>query len=179
MLEPSHSASKSLTATRETDSLGAPGNDHFARFYLDDEALVESLAQYVTSGLRGGSAAVVIATEPHLAALPDLSRKRERDRVAIRHTPYFQRIERGAFLGFRRGPDTWSPRFRTHDGKQAHKFLGGPLAFDETKPSGGCLVRAATLRNHAQRTHAREVSVMSNQRIRIDCERASRLNCIG
>lgn len=69
MLEPSHSASKSLTATRETDSLGAPGNDHFARFYLDDEALVESLAQYVTSGLRGGSAAVVIATEPHLAAL--------------------------------------------------------------------------------------------------------------
>ena len=34
--------------------------------------------------------------------MPDLSRKRERERLAVRHTPYFQRIGRGAFLGFRR-----------------------------------------------------------------------------
>jgi len=65
--------------------------------------------------------------------MPDLSRKRERERLAIRHTPYFQRIGRGAFLGFRRGPDTWSARFRGRDGKQSHKFLGGPLEFDEAK----------------------------------------------
>ena len=51
----------------------------------------------------------------------------------MRHTPYFQRIGRGAFLGFRRGPDTWSARFRSRDGKQTHKFLGGPLEFDEAK----------------------------------------------
>ena len=65
--------------------------------------------------------------------MPDLSRKRERERLAVRHTPYFQRIGRGAFLGFRRGPDTWSARFRGRDGKQSHKFLGGPLEFDEAK----------------------------------------------
>ena len=65
--------------------------------------------------------------------MPDLSRKRERERLPARHTPYFQRIGRGAFLGFRRGPDTWSARFRTRDGKQMHKFLGGPLEFDEAK----------------------------------------------
>ena len=65
--------------------------------------------------------------------MPDLSRKRERERLAVRHTPYFQRIGRGAFLGFRRGPDTWSARFRGRDGKQAHRFLGGPLEFDEAK----------------------------------------------
>ena len=65
--------------------------------------------------------------------MPDLSRKRERERLAVRHTPYFQRIGRGAFLGFRRGPDTWSARFRSRDGKQTHKFLGGPLEFDEAK----------------------------------------------
>jgi integrase len=65
--------------------------------------------------------------------MPDLSRKRERERLAVRHTPYFQRIGRGAFLGFRRGPDTWSARFRSRDGKQNHKFLGGPLEFDEAK----------------------------------------------
>src|SRR5215468_2241360 len=65
--------------------------------------------------------------------MPDLSRKRERERLEIRHTPYFQRIGRGAFLGFRRGPDRWSARFRGRDGKQSHKFLGGPLEFDEAK----------------------------------------------
>ena len=65
--------------------------------------------------------------------VPDLSRKRDRERLAVRHTPYFQRIGRGAFLGFRRGPDTWSLRFRSRDGKQNHKFLGGPLEFDDAK----------------------------------------------
>jgi integrase len=65
--------------------------------------------------------------------VPDLSRKRERERLAVRHTPYFQRIGRGAFLGFRREPDTWSVRFRSRDGKQTHRFLGGPLEFDEAK----------------------------------------------
>ena len=65
--------------------------------------------------------------------MPDLSRKRERERLPIRHTPYFQRIGRSAFLGFRRGPDTWSARYRGRDGKQTHKFLGGPLEFDEAK----------------------------------------------
>ena len=68
------------------------------------------------------------------SALCRISRaKRERQRLAVRHTPYFQRIGRGAFLGFRRGPDTWSTRFGTREGKQAHKFLGGPLEFDEAK----------------------------------------------
>ncbi len=65
--------------------------------------------------------------------MPDLSRKRDRERLAVRHTPYFQRIGRGAFLGFRRGADTWAVRFRSRDGKQNHKFLGGPLEFDEAK----------------------------------------------
>ena len=82
--------------------------------------------------------------------MPNLSRKRERERLAVRHTPYFQRIGRGAFLGFRRGPDTWPARFRTRDGKQSHKFLGGHLEFDEAKRQAetwlaqlaGCAVRS-------------------------------------
>ena len=36
-------------------------------------------------------------------------------------------------MGFRRGPDTWSARYRSRDGKQTHKFLGGSLEFDEAK----------------------------------------------
>src|ERR1700751_2712233 len=69
MLETSASASQGSTATPVADSPQAPGNDHFARFYLDDETLIESVAQHVTSGLRDGAAAMVIATEPHLTAL--------------------------------------------------------------------------------------------------------------
>ena len=51
--------------------------------------------------------------------MPELSRKRERERLARRVTPYYQRIGKGAFLGFRRGPDTWIARFRGRDGKAA------------------------------------------------------------
>lgn len=65
--------------------------------------------------------------------MPDLSRKRERDRLAARHTPYYQRIGRGAFIGFRRGPDTWIARYRGRDGKQQYKFLGEAIEFDEAK----------------------------------------------
>ena len=65
--------------------------------------------------------------------MPDLSRRRTRERLAERHSPYFQRIGKGAFLGFRRGPETWCARFRARDGKQIYKFLGGPLEFDDAK----------------------------------------------
>jgi PAS domain S-box-containing protein len=69
MLETSRAASQGSAATPVADSPQAPGNDHFARFYLDDATLIESVAQHVMSGLRDGAAAVVIATEPHLTAL--------------------------------------------------------------------------------------------------------------
>jgi len=64
----------------------------------------------------------------------DLSRKRERERLPKRHAPYFQRIGKGAYLGFRRGSETWTARFRARDGKQLHKSLGGaPMGYDEAK----------------------------------------------
>ena len=65
--------------------------------------------------------------------MPDLSRKRERERLPKRITPYYQRIGRGAFLGFRRGPDTWIARYRGRDGKQQHRALGAFLEFDDAK----------------------------------------------
>ncbi len=65
--------------------------------------------------------------------MTDLSRKRERDRLPKRMTPYYQRIGRGAFLGFRRGPDTWLARYRGRDGKQLHRPLGPNLEFDDAK----------------------------------------------
>src|SRR5690606_17694112 len=39
----------------------------------------------------------------------------------------------GAFLGFRRGPDTWLARFRGRDGKQQYKALGEFPEYDDAK----------------------------------------------
>jgi len=65
--------------------------------------------------------------------LADLSRKRERERLAIRREPYWQRLAEGAYLGFRRGPDTWIARYRGGDGRQQYQPLGEALEFDDAK----------------------------------------------
>lgn len=44
--------------------------------------------------------------------MPELSRKRERERLPIRREPHWQRLGKGCYLGFRRGPDTWIARFK-------------------------------------------------------------------
>lgn len=81
----------------------------------------------------------------------DLSRKRERDRLNPRRDCYWQRLAEGAYLGFRRGPDTWHARFRGRDGKQLYQPLGEALDYDHAKERaeawlsqlGGSPVRAA------------------------------------
>lgn len=63
----------------------------------------------------------------------DLSRKRSRITLPLRRDPYWQRLAAGAYLGFRRGPDTWHARFRGRDKKQQYQPLGEALEYDEAK----------------------------------------------
>jgi integrase len=67
--------------------------------------------------------------------MTDLSRKRLRDALPVRREPHWQRLAEGAYLGFRRGPETWIVRFRGRDGKQQYNALHGVPAhdFDEAK----------------------------------------------
>jgi integrase len=65
--------------------------------------------------------------------MTDLSRKRDRDQLQARREPYWQRLGSGAYLGFRRGPDTWIARYRGRDEKQRYNSLGEALEFDEAK----------------------------------------------
>lgn len=65
--------------------------------------------------------------------MPDLSRKRDRERLSVRREPYWQRLAAGAYLGFRRGPDTWIARYRGRDLKQLYNALVGAVEFDEAK----------------------------------------------
>jgi integrase len=67
--------------------------------------------------------------------LADLSRKRERERLKVRREPYWQRLEEGQYLGFRRGPDTWIARYRDKGDGKGHQYhaLGEALEFDDAK----------------------------------------------
>jgi len=65
--------------------------------------------------------------------MPDLSKKRERERLTPRHRPYWQRLDKGRYLGFRRGADTWLVRMRDRAGKQHHGALPDAADFDEAK----------------------------------------------
>jgi integrase len=65
--------------------------------------------------------------------MTDLSRKRDRDQLQPRREPYWQRLGSGAYLGFRRGADTWIARYRGRDEKQRYNSLGEALEFDEAK----------------------------------------------
>jgi integrase len=63
----------------------------------------------------------------------DLARKRDRERLRPRREPYWQQLEKGAHLGFRRGPDTWIAKFRGRDGKRHYTSVGEGLEYTEAK----------------------------------------------
>jgi hypothetical protein len=48
---------------------------------------------------------------------------RERERLKVQRWPHYMKLAEGAYLGFRRGPDTWQARLRDRDGVQQYKAL--------------------------------------------------------
>jgi len=62
--------------------------------------------------------------------MADLSKVRERARLAIRRSPHYMRLAEGAYLGFRRGPDTWHARYRSRDCVQHYRALRDVRADD-------------------------------------------------
>ena len=65
--------------------------------------------------------------------MTDLSRKRDRNRLAKRREPYWQKLQAGAYLGFRRGSDTWVARYRDAALKQHYNALGEVMDYDDAK----------------------------------------------
>jgi integrase len=55
--------------------------------------------------------------------MSDLSKKRVREHLVRRRAPHYMRLAAGAYLGFRRGPDTWHARYRAPDGVQHYRAL--------------------------------------------------------
>lgn len=83
----------------------------------------------------------------------NLTSKRARERLFIRREPYWTRMGKGAYLGYRRGSGggTWIARFRDRDGRQHYKALEGAVEFDQAKAAaeawlgqvGGAVTRTA------------------------------------
>ena len=59
--------------------------------------------------------------------MPDLTRKSRRLELQEQREPYWAKLGKGAYLGFRRGPNTWIARFRDRLGKQNYHSLPVPL----------------------------------------------------
>lgn len=65
--------------------------------------------------------------------MADLGSKSKRSRLKPRREPYWQRLQKGAYLGYRRGADTWVARYRDGDGKQHYRALDSVGEFDDAK----------------------------------------------
>ena len=67
----------------------------------------------------------------------DLSKKSERAKLTPRREPYWHRVSKGAYIGYRvslkEGEGTWIARFRSEDGEQHYKALGRVPNFDDAK----------------------------------------------
>ncbi|HEY2418374.1 MAG TPA: hypothetical protein VGH84_10690 [Steroidobacteraceae bacterium] len=63
----------------------------------------------------------------------DISGKKTRERLTPKREPYWQRLKKGSYLGFRRGPDSWVVRHRGRDGAQVYHALGEGMDFDAAK----------------------------------------------
>jgi PAS domain S-box-containing protein len=73
MLEKTHAAGGLAAATPQANPFDpeATGDAHFARFYVEDESLVEAVSEFVVRGVNNGAAGIVIATGAHLRALEE------------------------------------------------------------------------------------------------------------
>jgi integrase len=77
----------------------------------------------------------------------DITRKRERDRLAIRREPYWHRLGKGKALGFRRGPDTWIVRLTSNDSERnkTYEALDEQLLdFDQAKTKAEAWLQQVT-----------------------------------
>jgi integrase len=67
--------------------------------------------------------------------MSNLTSQRSRERLKVRPEPHWTRLSAGAYLGYRRGAETWIARFRGRDLKQKYMSLGSAdsLEFDQAK----------------------------------------------
>lgn len=87
--------------------------------------------------------------------MPNLANKSSRARLSIRRDPYYAKLGRGAYLGFRRGPDTWVARFRDRAGRQHYRALELPADADFVVAKGAAEEWFAQMAGGARRAPSR------------------------
>lgn len=74
--------------------------------------------------------------------MPDLTRKSRRLDLPERPEPYWAKLGKGAYVGFRRGPNTWIARYRDRAGKQNYHALPVPIGSLEEYADAKALAEA-------------------------------------
>jgi integrase len=85
----------------------------------------------------------------------DITKVTDRRRLPSRREPYWRRVRRGCYIGYRAGSNTWIARVRSRQGEQHYKALGdaNTLSFDDAVRSADHWV--TQLASHATRTPKR------------------------
>lgn len=85
----------------------------------------------------------------------DITKATGRRRLPSRREPYWRRVRRGCYIGYRAGSNTWIARVRSRQGEQHYKALGdaNTLSFDEAARSAD--VWFTQLASHATRAPKR------------------------
>jgi len=108
---------------------------HSVQFYDDDRFLVRSIAAFVAAGLEAGEAAVIVATEPHLAAFEKQLAALGLDVAAVRAEGRYVELEAGRTLALLLRDGVPDPeRFATAVADPVRRALGtrpGVRAFGE------------------------------------------------
>jgi integrase len=63
----------------------------------------------------------------------EIAKTVDRKQLIVRKEPYWRRVRKGAYIGYRAGPNTWIARARTRSGTQRYKALGDAdsVSFDD------------------------------------------------
>jgi signal transduction histidine kinase len=91
-----HRGTADLTALQPASHTAVslpPDTSHFAQFYESDEFLVASLSEFVGAALRGGEAAIVVATREHRLALEACLQESGLDLAAARLSGQFVSLD--------------------------------------------------------------------------------------
>jgi signal transduction histidine kinase len=94
---------------------------HFVQFYEADEFLINSLSEYIGSGLNAGEACIVVATKAHREGLDEQLLARGLDVAATRATGQYVSLDAAEMLS----------RFMLDgaiDGERCFKLIGGLIA---------------------------------------------------
>nr|MBA2454599.1 MEDS domain-containing protein [Chloroflexia bacterium] len=147
-----------------TDWTEMGASEHFVQFYDTDTFLVDAVGAFVSSGLRAGDAAIVVATQAHREAIEERLRAAGLDvAAAIAGGQYLSLDAAEALLGFMVDNELEPGRFleifepilaRASENNRRVRIFGEMVALLALDGNFSATVRLEEIWNELQKTHS-------------------------